>query len=118
MNDSFNPYHEWLGVSADIRRPNHYELLGLRLFEDDQEIIQSAADRHSRRLGELLPGEQGMLARRILGEIVAARDCLLDRAAKAAYDRQLGQVSSTQSSDVPIPTHAPPLAAEQPVGSR
>jgi len=114
MTVSFNPYHEWLGVSADVRRPNHYELLGLRLLEDDREIIQSAVDRLSRRLRGLLPGEQGMLARRILGEIAAARDCLLDRKAKTAYDRQLGQGSSPPSSDVAIPSRATPSVATKP----
>jgi len=115
MNNAFNPYHEWLGVSADIRYPNYYELLGIRPLEDNQEIIKWAADQRSRYLEQLLPGEQGLLARQILGEIAAARSCLLDHQSKAAYDQQLAQLPSARTGDGPLPAFAPPVATEQPM---
>ena len=106
MDNAFNPYHEWLGVSAEILRANCYELLGLRLLESDPEIIRQAADLRSRYLEQLLQSENGLLARQILGEIVAARNCLLDAQTKSAYDQQLGQSSTTPTSDGPLPSFA------------
>ena len=38
--------HKWLGIPADEQPPNHYRLLGLRVFEDDPEVIDAAADKH------------------------------------------------------------------------
>ncbi|MBC8872542.1 MAG: AAA family ATPase [Planctomycetes bacterium] len=115
MNGGFNPYHEWLGLSAEIRRPNYYELLGLRSLENDQEIIKQAADQRAGWLEELLPGEHGLMARRILDEIAAARSCLLNAQAKADYDQQLEQRSPTQPNDRPLPPFTSPLATERPL---
>jgi len=123
MNNAFNPYHDWLGVSADVRFPNYYELLGIRLLEDNQEIIKWAAEQRSRYLEQLLPSEHGLLARQILGEIAAAQGCLLDQQSKAAYDQQLEQLSpartndgslpSSPISDGLLPSFAPPVNTEQ-----
>lgn len=97
-----NPYHQWLGLAAEVSSPNYYELLGLRLGEGSAELIGSAADGRSRRVEPYLAGEQGLTARRMLDEIAAARRCLLDPQAKAAYDRQLGAAGG---GDRPLPPH-------------
>jgi hypothetical protein len=111
MSVKFNPYHQWLAVPEGIQVPNHYELLGLRVGEDSAELIRSAAAQRSRCLEPLLAGEQGMLARRLLDEIAAARSCLLDRRAKADYDRQLQRGDEAPADERPLP----PCPAEPPL---
>ena len=107
-----NPYHQWLGLAAEVASPNHYELLGLRLGEGAAELIGTAAEQRSRRVEPYLAGEQGLMARRILDEIAAARRCLLDPQAKAAYDRQLVLAGG---EDRPLPPHRElPRKHEQP----
>lgn len=39
----FDPYLEWLEIPASCRPPNHYDLLGLAVFEPRDDIIFAAA---------------------------------------------------------------------------
>ncbi len=110
----FNPYHQWLGLPAQVTAPNHYELLGLRLGESSAELIGSAADQRTRRIEPFLPGEQGLLARRLLDQIAAARRCLLDAKAKAEYDRQM---DSGQTGALPLPGIRPLPPASGPIAA-
>lgn len=41
----FDPYYTWLGIAPEEQPPNHYRLLGIRLFEDNADVISNAADR-------------------------------------------------------------------------
>ncbi len=108
MSLKFNPYHRWLAVPEGIQAPNHYELLGLRAGEASAELVCTAADQRSRCLEPLLAGEQGILARRLLDEIAAARRCLLDRRAKADYDRQLQRADGPSAAEQPLPPRPAP----------
>ncbi|HVW39567.1 MAG TPA: hypothetical protein VHB99_19750 [Pirellulales bacterium] len=103
MND-FDVYRQWLGIPPDQRPPNHYELLGLDLSEDDAERIRAASLQRSAAVRRYCLGQHGAEATRLLGEIAAAFACLSDPAAKAAYDRQLtGGESSESDADAPPP---------------
>jgi|GEM_PF-7127700 len=42
-DEAFDPYHKWLGIPKDRRPPTHYDLLGIRLDEEDGEVIRAAA---------------------------------------------------------------------------
>jgi hypothetical protein len=106
MKAGFNPYHRWLGISEAICRPNHYQLLDLRLGEDSAELIRYAADQRSRCLQPFLSGEHGLLARQILGEIAAARACLLDRQAKTLYDREIASGGLMSGGEPKLPAFA------------
>ena len=44
MPDTFNPYQAWLGLSESLVDPNHYELLAIKMFEPDSNLITQAAD--------------------------------------------------------------------------
>lgn len=44
MADSFDGYHKWLGIPPKDQPPNHYRLLGIELFENDDDVIEGAAD--------------------------------------------------------------------------
>jgi len=85
-----NPYQIMLGLAADVTEPDHYQLLGLQRFEPDQEAIRNgAADAN----GELLKWQNSPKhfreAQRLMDEVAAARDVLLDAEQKAEYDAGL-----------------------------
>lgn len=85
----FDPYAQWLDIPADHRPPTYYDLLGLRLLEEDQVRIQQAAlDRlaHVRKYQLSQHGEQAL---RLLDLMSKAYVCLTDPALKAQYDQQL-----------------------------
>ena len=85
----FNPYHKWLGISKEVTQPNHYQLLGLTIFESDPEVIASAADAQRGFLRNFQNGPQAEIAKKVLDEIAEARLCLLQSEQKAEYDEQL-----------------------------
>jgi hypothetical protein len=88
MEPSFDPYHKWLGIPPDEQPPNHYRLLGIRPFEADPEVIQSAADQRMAHLRTYQTGRHADWSQRLLNEVAAAKICLLTPAKKAAYDQK------------------------------
>jgi hypothetical protein len=89
MAVDFNPYHVWLGIPPDEQPANYYRLLGIRPFEANGDVIDSAADRQMAHLRTIQTGKHGELTQRLLNEVAAARVCLLDPKKRAAYDQQL-----------------------------
>ena len=88
-DETFDPYHKWLGIPPEEQPPNHYQLLAIKHYESDPEVISNAADQRMTYIRTLQTGEHDILAGRILNEIAMARVCLLNRDRKATYDRQL-----------------------------
>ncbi len=88
---TIDPYYEWLGIPPKHQPPDHYRLLGLELFEDDRNVIATAADRQMGfiKTYQTGPTEAEELSQRILNELAAARICLLTPQKKKAYDRDL-----------------------------
>jgi hypothetical protein len=86
-----DPYYEWLGIPPKHQPPDHYRLLGLELFEDDRNVIATAADRQMTfiKTYQTGPPEAEELSQRLLNELAAARICLLNPEKKEAYDRGL-----------------------------
>ncbi len=89
MEEVFDPYHIWLGIPPDEQPPNHYRLLGIRLFEEQPAAIEHAAEQRMAHLRSLQSGKHAALSQKLLNEVAAARVCLLQAAKRAAYDRQL-----------------------------
>jgi len=89
QTETFDPYHTWLGIPPEEQPPNLYRLLGVRLFEDNLEVIEHAADQRMAHLRALQTGRHGPLSQQILNEVSTARVCLLNVEKKAAYDDQL-----------------------------
>lgn len=97
MNRTIDAYHEWLGIPPEEQPPNHYRLLGLRLFEDNKEVISNAAARQMKYLRTLAVSEHVDLAQKLLNEVAEAKVCLWDAAKKASYDARLrGQVEDSR----------------------
>lgn len=84
--DEFDPYYQWLAIPKDTRPPNHYQLLGLQMFEANALVIENAADSRMRHLSSYAIGRHAAISQRLMTEISAARVCLCDATKKAAYD--------------------------------
>jgi hypothetical protein len=119
MSDPFDPYRQWLGIKDPARPPNHYRLLGVELFESDTALLSCAADRQMGEVDRHRTGPYAAQARQLLGELQAARQCLLHPQRKAEYDAWLRQrlppptpppVIRT-ASQTPAPTAAAPKAS-------
>lgn len=85
----FDPYRKWLGIPEWEQPPNHYRLLGINLFEDDPDVIETAADRQMGHIRNYQAGKHSALSQRLLNELSAARICLLNLEKKKAYDEKL-----------------------------
>jgi hypothetical protein len=85
-------YRDWLKI-ADTNRPlNYYQLLRLRLFEDDVNRIREHYQKlaaHVRK--NYLSGPHSARAKQLLDELARAMFCLTDRQRKREYDAALGR---------------------------
>ena len=85
----FDPYYKWLGIPADIRPINHYQLLGLQVFENDPEVIAVAADRQMAHIKTFSAGQYSQQSQQLLDELARARIALLNPREKQKYDSEL-----------------------------
>ncbi len=115
MEDEFDPYYEWLGIPRRDQPPNWYRLLGIELFEPNQNVIERAADRQMGHLRTFQTGPRSADSQRLLNEVSAARIGLLSTDRKSKYDAQLREAVQGPRREVPDPPHhippPPPPAA-------
>ncbi len=114
MAEAFDAYYVWLGIGPEEQPAHHYRLLGIRLFEPNPEVIDSAADRQMAHLRTFQQGRNAALSQRMLNEVSAARVCLLNPATKAAYDAQLR--AAARAATGPLPQTSPNLPVAPPLG--
>jgi hypothetical protein len=109
MARTIDPYYEWLGIPPKDQPPNHYRLLAIELFEDNRNVIATAADRQMGfiKTYQTGPPETEELSQRILNELAAARLCLLNSAKKQAYDKQLRAELEKKQASEPGPASRP-----------
>jgi len=121
MHNPFDPYWQWLAIPPAEQPPDHYRILGLRLFETDGPTIAQAARARIEHVHACHDGSHPEAAERVLEHLAAARDTLLSPDLKAQYDNLLAQRESarvpqpaapprqpTRTSPVNIIAHAPP----------
>ena len=113
MNETFNPYRQWLGIE-DRPRPNFYQLLGLAAGEPDVDKIIVAADRATTKVQSLDPGGQAPARSKLLSEIQSAKSCLLDPVKRAEYDLTLKARSSAAHSSSNAHTRSAPSGPGRP----
>ena len=115
MADSFDAFHEWLGIAPKDQPPNHYRLLGIELYEAKANVIDGAADRQMAHLRTFQTGARSKLCQELLNQVSAARVTLLDAEKKAVYDVQLekqlaGKRAEPQPQTQPRVAQAIPLS--------
>ena len=87
MINTFDPYEKWLGIRQD--EIDHYRLLGIKRFEGDARVINTAADQRMRLVKSMQNGPHCEATQDLLNEIAKARVCLLDERKRCQYDKQL-----------------------------
>ncbi len=117
MNDTFDPYHKWLGISSKDQPPDYYRLLGVDRFESDPDVIASAADQRMVHIRSFQTGKHSAVSQNLLNEIATAKVCLLTAEKKVAYDRWLRQTAASPfdmaeayQGSIPAPPPVPPLS--------
>jgi len=113
MHEPFDPYYKWLSIPPDEQPPDCYRLLGVRRFEADADVIEAAADRQMAYLKMYQIGPHMPASQKLLGEVAAARICLLNPDKRAAYDAKLkAELPAAQA-----PAAGPAGAEGEPDGS-
>ncbi len=97
--ETFDPYHFWLGIPPQQQPPSHYCLLGIEPFESNPEVIENAADQRMVYLRFHQTGDRGGSSQQLLNEVAAARTCLLRPESKAAYDECLRRQSGDDGAE-------------------
>ncbi len=110
----FDPYRKWLGIPPREQPPHHYRLLGLDLFEQDADVIGTAADARMVHLKTFASGKHSEVSQRILNEVAAAQLCLLDPGRKKSYDKELREQLAKQGVAAGGPPTPPPKQAPKP----
>lgn len=113
QDNTFDPYRMWLGIPPEEQPPHHYRLLGVRLFEENADVIANAADSRMIHLKTFQSGRYSALSQQLLNAVSTAKLCLLNPEAKAAYDGQLRQAIRARSAMVERPL-SPPQQPVQP----
>lgn len=125
QNKKFDAYRKWLGIPPAEQPPNYYRLLGIELFESDQDVISNAADRQMVHIRTFQTGKFSQQSQELLNELSAARVELLNTGKKKVYDEKLrAELESKAAAGVtvvpvgsapPIFPPVPPTAAPPPV---
>lgn len=106
----FDPYHKWLGIPKTQRPPTHYQLLAIAPSETDPEVIEEAALGRTNHLRLYQSGQHAARCARLLEEIAAAANVLLDPAKRAEYDRALALRLPTPTAPLSeTPTTSPAI---------
>lgn len=116
MPETFDPYRKWLGIPPAEQPPHHYRLLAIGLFEDDPDVIESAADQRMAHLRTFQSGPHSAHSQKLLNEVAAAKLCLLSADRKAEYDGQLRlqMAEPAAAFEAPSPLIRPEAATARP----
>lgn len=115
MADAFDPYEKWLGIPKNKRPLTSYRLLGVEVFEADTERIERRAERRIELVSKQQQGKHAAIAKKVIQQLVEARDCLLDPARKDKYDRMLRQKLGDEAPPPPPPNGGKPRSGPPPL---
>ena len=86
---NFDPYHKWLGLPPGKWMPNHFELLGLSIDEEDPSVIELAIKRQRDFMKGMRGGKFPELVNQILIQIQDAEITLLEPDSRRLYVREM-----------------------------
>lgn len=106
----------WLGIPSERCPPNHYDLLGLAMFEPDRNRILEAGKLRQQLVTRKSAGSpDGALANRLQADIRSAMNCLLNEAGRATYDQALMMQLQLAATRPPAPSMEPSIPMSQAV---
>lgn len=115
MTSKFNPYKQWLGLNTQYLRPHYFELFDLSPSLKDQEeitkIVDAAAKRCLKLLGEVPAGENDELVEEIQERVLRAQKVLSNPKTRLSYCDQLQSKTRERKASIstkPDPSLDPP----------
>ena len=114
MSDTFDPYHEWLGIPKQEQPASAYRLLGIREFEHDGAVIANAADRTMKHLRTYQAGRRSQISQKLLNEVANAKITLLDEKSKTQYDAELAVEFQASKKSLEETVTPPPQINKEP----
>mgnify|MGYP000894048650 CR=1 FL=1 len=96
MAKQLDVYRDWLGITEPARPLNYYQLLKLKQFEDDAEVIRASYRTLNAHVRKYQTGEFGPQSQQLLNELAKVMLCLTDSQRKSDYDASLGRVRTEE----------------------
>jgi hypothetical protein len=116
MAETFDPYHIWLAIPPEDQPPDHYRLLGVKTFETNADVLESAADQRMSHVRSFQAGKHSAESQKLLNELAAARLCLLSPDKRGAYDRALkAKLAAAKPGPPAAPAPSAPAPAPRPL---
>ena len=84
-------YKEWLGIPEGDRPPDHYTLLRLVQFDDNEEKIRKNYTKLNVHVRKYASGQYSTQSQDLLNELAKAMLCLTDEKRKREYDESQGR---------------------------
>jgi hypothetical protein len=84
-------YRDWLKITETARPLNHYQLLRLKMFEDNMAKVREHYRAMNAHVRKFSAGEYAKQSQDLLNELAKAMLCLTDSQRKAEYDITLGR---------------------------
>ena len=91
MPATLDVYRTWLGITETARPLNYYQLLRVKLFEDDTGKIRANYRKMNAHVRTFAAGEFQQQSQELLNELAKAMLCLTDERRKGEYDASLGR---------------------------
>ncbi len=91
MAKEIDAYREWLGIPDTVRPPNYYQLLRVKVFEDNVAQIRENYRKLNAKVRTYATGDFAAVSQRLLNELAKAMLCLTDAQRKREYDVTLGR---------------------------
>ncbi|MDO5553769.1 MAG: hypothetical protein Q4G68_08405 [Planctomycetia bacterium] len=95
--EQIDVYRDWLKIDATNRPLNYYQLLRLKMFEDDANLIRNHYRQLNAHIRKYATGEYIEESQALLNELAKAMLCLTDRMRKQEYDYSLGRQVATST---------------------
>lgn len=91
MTQTLDVYRDWLKISEAARPLNHYQLLRLKVFEDNTAKVREHYRAMNAHVRKYAAGEFATQSQELLNELARAMLCLTDASRKGEYDASLGR---------------------------
>src|SRR3972149_3475642 len=91
MTKTLDVYRDWLKITETARPLNHYQLLRLKVFEDDTAKVREHYRAMNAHVRKYAAGELAKQSQDLLNELAKAMLCLTDKQRKGEYDAALGR---------------------------
>ncbi|MDA1017275.1 MAG: general secretion pathway protein GspE [Planctomycetota bacterium] len=93
-------YKEWLGIPEGDRPPDHYQLLRLVQFEDEEDKIRKHYKKLNSHVRKYATGTYSIQSQELLNELAKAMLCLTDAERKRDYDESQGREFEDEPGDI------------------